>query len=125
MKALRAVNFTGKYHTIATTTISNMADTIRKYWVDCMIVADADNLAIVIEQFRAIRMIPIPVRWFRHAYAMTPQLGRLDPDDAGIIDEKLAAVIQDRRSIPIIYVCSAGVSVLKISRFALIQGGAA
>lgn len=120
MKPLRAVTLEGKYDTTARATITDMSDVIRKYWRDCMIVADVDNLAIVIEQFRAIRMIPIPVRWFRHAYAMTPQLGRLDPDDAVIIDEKLAAVIQDRRSIPIVYVCSAGAAVLS-SPFSLFR----
>ena len=126
MKPLRAVTLTGTADAIAKATVANMADTIRKYCVDIMIMADLDNLAIVVESFRSIRMKGTNINMFGRFYHLhSKPLARLDPADAVNIANRLSIIAKAGRDIPVLYACSAGVTVLSIPRLSLIRGGAA
>lgn len=125
MKPLRAVTLTGTADAIAKATITNMADKIRQSWVDVATMSDAEDLAVLIEAFRAIRLTVIKVNWFHRDFRVHRHISRLDERDAAVLEYRLSVANQDPRSIPILYACSAGVTVLSIPRLALIQGGAA
>lgn len=84
------------------------------------------DLAIVVEVFRTIRITEISIEVFpRLPGLVSPQVARIQPEDLPLIARMLAGRARDRNLIPVLYVCSAGVSVRHVDRLSLVQGGAA